>query len=356
MRGLSHSALQQTRLEAAHLAARQHQLLGTDLSRRVDVFSIIERAGIWLMFQPLTGLYGAYFREGDNIGIIVNSNHPPSLQRFTAAHEYGHHILGHAPTLDGVEQITPPKRLQSLTEIGAHTFAAHFLMPLQLVNTTLQELGVPLTPRQLTPRQAYLLSLELGVSYAATVNHLAALHKISPKAAFQLSRELPREIKAEIGGGIRPQNPWADTWPLTENEAGKEISPRVDDELHIELPERPSTGHMWIIPDSLVADLRAERAQSEVESSAVLGLLEDRLEPRSTKEQEQNRFGGGRVRHLVLRVLQPGYHTVRLLKRRPWQEEDEPSATFVIHLNVARRPTGDTEQGLSEVQKTALVA
>jgi Zn-dependent peptidase ImmA (M78 family)/predicted secreted protein len=338
------------------MAARQHQFLGTDLSQRVDVFSIIERAGIWLMFQPLTGLFGAYFREGDNIGIIINSKHPPSLQRFTAAHEYGHHILGHSPSLDSAEQIAPTKRTYRLTEVAAQTFAAHFLMPLQVVNTTLRKLGVPPTPERLTPRQAYLLSLELGVSYAATVNHLAALHKISSTAAYQLSRQLPREIKAEIGGGIRPQNPWADTWPLAENEAGREIYPRLDDELHIELPETPSTGHVWVIPDSQVVDLRAGATQSEVERKAVLGLLEDRFEPRSLDDQGQMRFGGGGVRHLVLRVLQPGHHTLRLLKRMPWQETVEPTETFEVHLNVSRRPTGDTQQGLSEVQKSALAA
>src|SRR5437016_3883857 len=93
---------------AALLAAtREHERLQTDLSGPVDIFQTIWDAGIWLMFQPLDSLYGMLFIDGPtgSPGILINSQHPPSLQRYTAAHEYAHYVLGHMYSFDGAVHI-----------------------------------------------------------------------------------------------------------------------------------------------------------------------------------------------------------------------------------------------------------
>lgn len=69
-------------------AQEEHRRLGTSMRERIPVFDVIEDSRIWLLFQPMRNLYGAYERHGNAAGIIINSQHPLSLQRFTAGHEY----------------------------------------------------------------------------------------------------------------------------------------------------------------------------------------------------------------------------------------------------------------------------
>ena len=67
---------------------------------------------------------------------VVHSGHPRPLQRFTAAHEYGHHVLGHSHSLDTQAEIEgqPTDAADPLAEIAAQAFAGALLMPLHLVN------------------------------------------------------------------------------------------------------------------------------------------------------------------------------------------------------------------------------
>src|SRR5205807_5330684 len=104
MRRLS-SNLQMARRQGARTAQHEHLRLHTPLDRPIDIFKIIASADVWLMFQPLSRLFGAYERVNSSAGILINSNHPVALQRSTAAHEYGHHVLGHASHFDAEEQI-----------------------------------------------------------------------------------------------------------------------------------------------------------------------------------------------------------------------------------------------------------
>jgi IrrE N-terminal-like domain len=82
----------------------------------VDVFSVIEAEGIRLMFQPLRDLFGFYRRLSGVAGIVIDANHPPSLQRYTAAHEYGHHVLGHGFSLDEVRNIDGARGVDAARE------------------------------------------------------------------------------------------------------------------------------------------------------------------------------------------------------------------------------------------------
>jgi len=338
-------------VEGAHAALDEHRRLGAEPSGQVDIFDIVEQARIWLMFQPLKDLYGAYQRVEGGAGIIVNAKHPPSLQRFTAAHEYGHHVLGHDLSLDDATHILLEGDDLSARETAAHAFAAHFLMPPRLVDAIWARMLLPDDPDLLTPRDAYLLSLELGVSYAALVNHLATLGKISPEAAARLRRRRPLQIKAEIAGGTRPSHRRADTWLLTERDNGRVLYPRVNDEVCATLPEIPSTGYVWAVAGPEAVDLRHSEQQSA--DAAVLGLVADLYAP-SVAERGSPRYGAGGTRSLVFRVLQPGRYTLRLVKRRPWL--DTPVAGVEVTLAVAGRRTGTSTRGLSERQKPLVAA
>ena len=50
-------------------------LFETPMDRPIDIFRIIEEAGIWLMFQPMPRTIRCHKHENDSAGIILNSNH-----------------------------------------------------------------------------------------------------------------------------------------------------------------------------------------------------------------------------------------------------------------------------------------
>jgi len=82
-------------------AAHAHSDLHIDSDRRIDVFRVIEAEGLVLGFQPSPHLSGAYISEpGTKAGIFINANHPLARQRYSAAHELGHHLLGHGTSVD----------------------------------------------------------------------------------------------------------------------------------------------------------------------------------------------------------------------------------------------------------------
>src|SRR5207245_1303257 len=99
------AALRRSRITGSSAAIREVAKLHLEPGRRIDVFKIIEDERIWLMFQPLGRLYGFFERVGTAAGIVVHSGHPLSLQRFTAAHEFGHYILGHYLSVDSEEKL-----------------------------------------------------------------------------------------------------------------------------------------------------------------------------------------------------------------------------------------------------------
>lgn len=348
------SAFSRAQASGSRAAAREHARLGTNQTRQVDIFSIVEDAGIWLMFQPMRNLYGAYLREDDGIGIIVNSNHPLSVRRFTAAHEYGHHVLGHDSVLDGEHDIHSFSQTGDLQEVAAQAFAADFLMPLQLVNIMLRQMGLAPGQGSITATQVYLLSLNLGSSYPATISRLKALGKISHNEARSLRREQPKTLKASIGRGHRPPQVWADSWHAGPSDSGRTLYPKVDDMLHITLPEVPSSGFMWSVEDTGIIDLTSSGTHDRPDN-AFLALDASTFEGTASggedivRSQQSITYGAGGVRHLTFRVLRSGEVRLRVHYRRPWQASD-PVHFYELDLRIMSAGTGGTEQGLSTHQ------
>ena len=330
------SVYKSARLVGLSAAQQEHQRIGTIMHDRVPIFDVIEDARIWLLFQPMRTLYGAYERRGDAAGIIINSNHPLSVQRFTAAHEYGHHVLGHEASADDEARLYRGDR-QNMQEVAAQAFAGEFLMPIQLVNYTLRTMG--LTGRQpaMTPSQIYQLALELGVSYSAVLTQLVGQAKLSVDAGRRLRNLSPLDIKAGMVG-VKPADSWADVWLLDEAQEGRQIVSRVRDEIHVRLPETPSTGYVWDLVES---------------APGVTEVVDDRFEE---ADDDDEQIGGDGVRHLWLRVVAPGSGRIRLELRRPWQVETKPVRTFEATLDAIAPLTGDVADGVTTDQKQGVIA
>lgn len=320
--------------QGSQQAQRELRRLKLDLSQRVEIFDVIEQSGVWLMFQPLQKLFGFYERLGDAPGIVIHAGHPLTLQRFTGAHEYGHHVLGHAASLDHEREIESLPNELPAQEAAAQAFAANFLMPLQLVNRTLPRVRLSRDPKVISAEQAYGLSLLLGTSYQATIGQLQALHKIDWRQARELRKHRPIDIKTLIADGRRPENARADVWRIGEGYEGEQLIVRVEDEIHVTLAENPTTGARWlprgdVMPLTLLDSWREETDDEQI-------------------------FGRERVRHFWFRASTPGSATLSLALARP-QNPNHSARTFEVEVGITGRRTGESERGISEHQHALLV-
>jgi Zn-dependent peptidase ImmA (M78 family) len=242
----SGSSAQQAQSAASMEATRLHRRLGTSFEEPVDVLSIARNLELVLMMQPLESLLGFYVRGDETSGVVINSQLPESLQRFTLAHEIGHHVLGHEGTVDdehALDRFDPT----SLKELAAQAFAASLLMPLPLVTNALRNLPATRQSRRVQPTDAYLFSRQLGVSYSAGVWALYRRRLLSLDAARAFIKRGALEAKAAIRGQDRVADARADVWVLTAENNDLSVMCRVGDEIQVELPEDTSSGLAWLV-------------------------------------------------------------------------------------------------------------
>ncbi len=357
--------------EAISEAAKTLERLKADQSEAIDIFKIIQNEGVWLMFQPMKNLYGFYLKQGETAGIQINSQHPTKLQRYTAAHEFGHHVLRHLNSVDDEALIARGYASKDLKEVAADAFAAHFLMPPTLVAALLQKLGLLGIPRSLTAKEVYRMSLEMGVNYSAAVNHLANLKHISLEEAVLLRKMSPKEIKEQIV--FQPlDNSWAEIWELNKSDHGKSLHLRIHDDLKICLPENPTTGYLWTFDENLVqksghlhthkAPLPNERKDDHTSTFRSEGslrarfpftLIDNSFETPDASSSEQVCGRGGK-RNFTIRASQAGSLTLRLLEKRSWEDDSEAANEFSLSLQVSLRPSGLSSRGVANAQKRFL--
>lgn len=202
-----------------------------ELDRYVDVFAALAASGVTVMAQPIGNLFGAYIaQEFDGPGVLVNSRFGETVMRHTAAHELGHHCLGHGSTAD--ESIEAFElwgaRRWTTAEKQAEAFAAWFLMPRRAVLTALAAIGHEHVEG---PEDAYQLSLWLGTSYRGTVRHLQNLRLIGPKQGAAWAEGAPAELRRALDAGATSES--GRHWSLGPGATGCELHVRPGDRLTI---------------------------------------------------------------------------------------------------------------------------
>ena len=322
---MNSAQLREHRRTGSMRAQRALRAADVDFEQPIDVFGLIEQEQVWLLFQPLDRLYGAY-RRHQTPGIVLHAGHPRRLQRFTAAHELGHHLLGHDLSVDARDEVERVGVGLPAQEVQAQAFAATFLMPVQLVNRGLSHQDLKHRPWTLTPEQAYRLSLDLGSSYSATVTQLRALDRISTANVQQLMKVRPLTIKTELALGRPPQNARADVWPLTPADDGRTLNVSRDDELHLSLLESPTTGYRWRPRGDV--DLVGE------ETAAPTG---DRV------------YGASRLRHVWWRAGAPTSTTIGADLSRGF-EPKESAGRIEVAVHVQPGRTGESDHGVNRRQ------
>ena len=102
--------------------------LGLDSESPVpDILAAVEGAGVAVAILDLgAGLAGAYLQPHGRPVAFLNGSDSLPRQRFTLAHEFGHHRLGHGQVVDEPSAFWD---YGDPDEVQANNFAAEFLMP-----------------------------------------------------------------------------------------------------------------------------------------------------------------------------------------------------------------------------------
>jgi Zn-dependent peptidase ImmA (M78 family) len=323
--------------EAMFAAADAHEELRLDTTQRIDVFATIEGLGLELLFRPLRGASGLYVPGAHRTdgGVLINSNHGLARQRFTGAHELGHFWLEHEASLDVQTEFftrADARRYQP-QEMTAEAFAAWFLMPPELVDAVLEELGLS-TPR--SSDDVYALSLRMGTSYEATAYHLPNLKLASYDTAREWATQPPKRVKAALSMGVEMVSYHHDVWSLSERDADAAFRVRAGDRLVVTLAEIPSSGYMWstgVLPTGarVVADTMTDAL-----------VTSDGIDEKENHEPP----GSPHPRTVVLDLddTVDGALDLALVKAPVWAPQ-EGTEHFLVHLEVEApllgRPTLD---------------
>jgi Zn-dependent peptidase ImmA (M78 family)/predicted secreted protein len=322
-------------LEGTKKATRLHERLGTKeaivrTGGRVDVFDATLHQGSTLLFRNLNKIIGAYLNENGTPGIIVTTQRPLSIQRFTGAHELGHFFMGHDPSIDGDEILGTSCELATV-EAQANAFAAEFLAPKWLLMHHGRSQGWDANSIQ-TSMVVYQLSLRLGLSYEATCHSLRTHDIIAHGVAQSLLAVAPKKIKRQIlPESYEPANWFPDVWLLTEKDRGARIEGQPDDLFVLQLREQSGAGYLWDVESlrregfEIISDERSKIDSSDAVGGSVLHKITAGAAPHSEGE-------------------------INLSHRRPWQEQ-EPLEQLTINYDVTGK-----ENGLPRAQRRQLHA
>ena len=313
--------------EAMRFARGVHDKYGATLDSPIDIFGIIRSAGIVLAFRPMSGKVSATLvREDGAAGIIINSNHPLSRQRYSAAHELGHYEFGHRSTIDCGEELDRSLGLDDQEKL-AESFAAWFLMPYPLVLKTVHQIGLRSVSRA---EDAYQIALRLGTSFGATVLQLRNQGLLNASVQQALAKIAPAKLKQSIPGVEPPDNLRNDIWHMDLRDNGREYFVRPGDRIVLDVPEIPTSGRLWT---------------NETGDESALVLQQegyDLGEPTLLAPGPADVVGGTVVKRFTFDLSdEPPLPAARiqLCNRTPWR--DDPSAEqFLLQVKVARQHTG----------------
>ncbi|OZE05142.1 hypothetical protein CH249_09960 [Rhodococcus sp. 05-2255-3B1] len=361
--------LKQAQSKAAMEATRLHREMGTKFDNPVDVLQMTRDLNLVLMMQPLDNLLGFYVRRSEAAGIVISSRIPESLQRFTLAHELGHHILGHDGSVDASHELDRFDE-DSILEVEAQAFAASLLMPLPLTNRALRDLPATRSHSKIQDSDAYLFSRQLGVSFSAGVWALHRKNLISSREAGQMIKRGALAAKSALIGGAPVSDARADIWTLTEENNDLTVLCRVGDEIQVRLNEDTSTGRVWIIQKPKATDFESSSTQPELswdghdsvsttQSSVAETVPYVKESLRIAKDEHlltQRREGDvapvgthldlrdaaffpgdGGVREIVFIPQEVGSSRVEINLKRPWVTDDPTSLTYQFSISTRSR-------------------
>ncbi len=170
--------------QAEDAAAELRARLGLGQSPIPDLLSLIEsELRIRLFVLPLpAGISGAYaYHEAIDACILINANHAPTRQAWTAAHELGHFMTDRR----SAEVLRADAAHDDPAEQFANRFASALLMPAPAVRSRFRELTE--AQGRFSPRALVYLALAFHVSVEAAARRLEQL-RLFRKGTFEALR------------------------------------------------------------------------------------------------------------------------------------------------------------------------
>lgn len=312
-------------LEGAQAAARIHDQLAIRQAVEasggaIDVFGALLALDVALLFRPLEGLLGACL-PGPNPGVIISTQRPLSVQRFTGAHELGHVALGHEVSLDGEEILgRSPMTGREEIELAADSFAAAFLLPKWLLQLHAKRQGWNRTSMG-EPHAVYQLSLRAGASYEATCIALERHGIIDRATRERLVAKPRRDIKSELLHGFEVEDFRRDVWLLTERDEGLTLEGAPDDLFIIKLTEKGGAGYLWTTAGLIDAGFAILRDQRHI-------------------APPEKAIGGPVTREVTAQATEPASGDFELELKRPWQGSGPPIASLHVNYDLFGKEIG----------------
>ncbi|SNS97411.1 ImmA/IrrE family metallo-endopeptidase [Sphingopyxis indica] len=321
----------------AMAAGRLHRRLDTQAligrhGGNVDVFGAIHALDLPLLLRPLKGLLGAYL-SSPAPGVLVTTERPMSIQRFTAAHELGHFFMRHEPSLDDESILRrmpmSPEPGNQFQETEADAFAIAFMIPKWLIALHCARQGWTVDELR-RPNIAYQLSLRIGASYEATCRTLFRYKLISDAVMRELLETKPRSLKVDLLHDYRPADYRGDVWLLTERDEGARIDGSRNDLFVLRLKEHSGGGFLWDLDQLMASGFAVVRDEREAFDAEAVG--------------------GPVVRRVTAAPEAAQRGRMSLNERRPWQ-----SATANASLTIDFDFTGPEQEGLSRAERRHLL-
>lgn len=203
------------------LSVRISQKIGIDSP--CDVYELIAGFGLDLQFVDIPSLEGMYLNEPESKRICVSALRPVGRQKYTAAHELGHHVYDHGTQID---QVGAPDKCAKTPdeEILADAFARFLLMPARAVLASFRVRGVdPTNPK---PQDVFRSAEWLGVGYQTLLYHMQlSVDLLSDSRRRTLAKWKVRTLKAQLakvpGEG--------DVWQLDRYWDGQRLHAQIGD-------------------------------------------------------------------------------------------------------------------------------
>jgi predicted secreted protein len=241
------------------------------------------------------------------------------VQRFTAAHELGHALLNHRPSLDDESILRrmpfADRPGYDLQEVQADAFASELLVPRWLLAKHVLRQGLK-PPDLVNSEVIYQLSLRMGVSFRAMCYALQHHRAINFNTARELVNVPPREIKVKLAEGVEPETWHGDVWVVTERDEGMLLEGSRTDLVILRFEEHSGSGYVWRFDELAAAGLK---------------ILEDR---RVTLRQG-DQIGGTVGRRVTAQPVQEARGDVRLVEVRPWLPASQPLNAVRLQVDLS---------------------
>ena len=162
----------------------------------IDVFDLSQGVGVEVRFTNIASMGGMYLRQELPV-ILIASERPAGRQRFTCAHELGHHVFGDGSRVDELFDVSTERRQRSDEELRADMFAGLLLMPKTAVQHGFAVRDLELST--VTAIDVLRVSCWLGVGYTTLLQHIKYALHIIPEDRFQdLMRYTPKSIRQSV--------------------------------------------------------------------------------------------------------------------------------------------------------------